>query len=631
MLAINKIFVSLLVLNLIGLVVFFNISLAERQSEAADEYEISPLGTSSASEEIIKAEDKVASDEGKTELEKVTGKSLPKKSVSGQETFESKKFRPISEEKGTKNGFTRKTNPFNLLGAYPEVLIQVPYRSKFEKPAYHKINYGLVNDDDYCDKVDQFNFENPQNMFKKMNFFSDYTLHGVVRGDVIPRLGKDTMKGISKFNSAAVEAKERTNHFDESITTFFVNKDGFHKYHEIGKHFLCATQMYNRVPGSRALIRKDELVQSVDQYADKFKDKPDCFNKQIFFPYAYRLYLKGECSEFFEKINSDAYKASLKAEPIQYIIKISHGSHSAEGVYLMDTNQTEFLNTKYDFGKKCGLDKSFLIAQSYITNPLLLDLDNKFDFRIYMLVASTNPLIVYYHDGFLRASLSEYDKFSQDRSKHLTNTHIAESTFKDAKQKKINGMTEEELRDYHIWKFEKLQDYLLKTGKINDTNWLENSLRPQFKKAIIHLVKMSSSSFWKQSNVYGLFGLDFMLDDKFNLWFIEGNPNPQLLATSEFLGKLLSKLLKNLFEIEYGLYRSRMTRVLEVVKKFQEASEQDKTAKLSDWQLKYRMAAFNRFEPQYAIGKKNSWSLVMDESLPKTKAYFGNIAPECVL
>jgi len=192
-------------------------------------------------------------------------------------------------------------------------------------------------------------------------------------------------------------------------------------------------------------------------------------------------------------------------------------------------------------------------------------------------------------------------------------------------------MTEEELRDYHIWKFEKLQDYLLETGKISDPNWLENYLRPQFKKAMIHLIKMSSGSFWKQSNVYGLFGLDFMLDDKFNLWFIEGNPNPQLLATSEFLGKLLSELLMSLFEIEYGLYRSRMTRVLEVIQRFQRASQEKKPLNMKKWQEEYRLAAFNRFEPQFAVGKNNSFSVVMDESLPKPKAYFGNIAPECVL
>ena len=33
-----------------------------------------------------------------------------------------------------------------------------------------------------------------------------------------------------------------------------------------------------------------------------------------------------------------------------------------------------------------------------------------------MLVASTNPTIVYYHDGFLRVSLKSYDKKSNDVS-----------------------------------------------------------------------------------------------------------------------------------------------------------------------------------------------------------------------
>jgi len=105
---------------------------------------------------------------------------------------------------------------------------------------------------------------------------------------------------------------------------------------------------------------------------------------------------------------------SIKTEPIQYIIKVGHGSHSANGVFILDSTETDLLNSKYDFGRKCGNETQSLVAQTYITNPLLLDFDNKFDFRIYMLIASTNPLIVYYHDGFLRASLSTYDKFSQE-------------------------------------------------------------------------------------------------------------------------------------------------------------------------------------------------------------------------
>ena len=40
--------------------------------------------------------------------------------------------------------------------------------------------------------------------------------------------------------------------------------------------------------------------------------------------------------------------------------------------------------------------------------------EHKFDFRIYMLIASTDPLIVYYHDGFTRNSMVKYDRNSKD-------------------------------------------------------------------------------------------------------------------------------------------------------------------------------------------------------------------------
>jgi len=136
---------------------------------------------------------------------------------------------------------------------------------------------------------------------------------------------------------------------------------------------------------------------------------------------------------------------------------------------------------------------------------------------------------------------------------------------------------------------------------------------------------MSSEFFWKQSNVYGLFGLDFMLDDKFNLWFIEGNPNPQLIATSEFLGGLLNKLLRSLFEIEYGLYRSRMKRVLSLIQQIQNSEEKD----YSKWKNEFKDASLNHFEPEYVPRKDNSFTLVMDEYLPKSEAYFGYIDEKC--
>jgi len=127
-----------------------------------------------------------------------------------------------------------------------------------------------------------------------------------------------------------------------------------------------------------------------------------------------QITVKEECETFFKELNSPEYIKKLETEPIQYLIKVGYGSHRAQGVFLLDTNQTAYIKRQYSNGELCGQNTRSLIAQTYVTNPLLLDFQNKFDFRVYMLVASTNPLVMYYHDGFLRVSLHPYDKYSND-------------------------------------------------------------------------------------------------------------------------------------------------------------------------------------------------------------------------
>jgi len=113
-------------------------------------------------------------------------------------------------------------------------------------------------------------------------------------------------------------------------------------------------------------------------------------------------------------INSQQYKKSLEKEPIQYLIKVGHGAHKSQGVYLLDNDKSASLKKQFKNGAACGTTKNILIAQKYITNPLLLDMNNKFDMRVYMLIASTNPMIAYYHDGYLRVSINPFDKNSKD-------------------------------------------------------------------------------------------------------------------------------------------------------------------------------------------------------------------------
>lgn len=119
-----------------------------------------------------------------------------------------------------------------------------------------------------------------------------------------------------------------------------------------------------------------------------------------------------ECVQFFQELNSEEYRLRRLDEPVTFVIKKGYGAHRAEGIYMFNQAKEKVLRSKYANGRLCGSVHAPLLAQYYIANPLLLDKNNKFDFRVYMLIASVDPLIVYYHDGFLRVSLQTYDKHS---------------------------------------------------------------------------------------------------------------------------------------------------------------------------------------------------------------------------
>jgi len=245
-----------------------------------------------------------------------------------------------------------------------------------------------------------------------------------------------------------------------------------------------------------------------------------------------------------------------------------------------------------------------------------------------MLIASTNPLIVYYHDGYLRVSVNSFNKSSTERATHLTNTFLAEQVFAEVEKSNqtLNGMNADELKDYHLWDLEDLQNYLMETGKITDPNWLGNYLRPSFQKAYIHLIKISSEHFLQQSNVYELHGLDFMLDENLKLWFIESNPNPLLIGVKP---ELIARMLIDLFEIQYAYYRSRMQRVLKIVHEMQGKIVNREEVDVDKYREMYQEASKNRLEPGYHISATNTFLLTLDDSLPGGEAYLGHLPAEC--
>ena len=77
------------------------------------------------------------------------------------------------------------------------------------------------------------------------------------------------------------------------------------------------------------------------------------------------------------------------------------------------------------------------------------------------------------------------------------------------------------------------------------------------KKKMLHIVRMVYDELLPHPGVFEIFGLDFLLDDTFNLWFLEANKSPAMMATTETKGTIQKRMIKDLLEIEYALLENK--------------------------------------------------------------------------
>lgn len=136
-------------------------------------------------------------------------------------------------------------------------------------------------------------------------------------------------------------------------------------------------------------------------------------------PYSMDLTDEVQCREFFERLKNDK-----DAPGVNWVIKKSRYSHNGEGLLLIDSEAAYKSLQVFDNGNKCNEAAGFL-AQKYIKYPFLIN-GKKFDFRVYMAIVNMDPLMILYHDGFVRITLDDYDSEATDKSKHLTNLDVAQ-------------------------------------------------------------------------------------------------------------------------------------------------------------------------------------------------------------
>ena len=176
-----------------------------------------------------------------------------------------------------------------------------------------------------------------------------------------------------------------------------------------------------------------------------------------------------ECLQFFKYASQkERLSISHAQPPSMWVLKTSSG-YGGDGVTILP-NTTLLLEW---FGNCQNTNKKEYIAQEYIKNILLIE-GRKFDVRGIVLIAGTNPYMLFYHEGYLRVSVHQFES-NGGREVHLTNSHV---------QVTSKGFDPEK----HFWTFSQFQEYLDLHLPQND-GYVYNTLIPFIKKVGLFLLQ----------------------------------------------------------------------------------------------------------------------------------------------
>jgi tubulin monoglycylase TTLL15 len=204
----------------------------------------------------------------------------------------------------------------------------------------------------------------------------------------------------------------------------------------------------------------------------------------------------------------ERFKAFIQENPTRKIVKKNHKNR---GVHIVDLKDINF-------------EPDVNIYQMFVHNPFLIE-GRAFDFGVFVLVSSINPLRIYKFDDevLLRFCPQHYKPFDPKNidkyvvyDNHLSYTDI-KSLNKTCEMFGSSAKTSFEiLLKKHGWNTDKMWK------KIDD--------------AIVKLLTKNEAKFmirteqynWTSTNSFELFRFDFIFDDKLNVYLMEVNLSPNM-------------------------------------------------------------------------------------------------------
>jgi tubulin polyglutamylase TTLL2 len=270
-------------------------------------------------------------------------------------------------------------------------------------------------------------------------------------------------------------------------------------------------QRPNHFPGERQMDRKGTMYQVLRQFSWRTHTPLD------FLPETYLLYDPTDKDRFLRRLTEEG------GMDVPWVLKKAKASRG-RGVTMMGPGSSELVELQQELTD--GPLKKGHIVQRYIQNEWTYQ-GHKCDLRVYVLVASVDPLIVLYHDGIVRTAVGLHDESNFEESKaHLTNVSQNKQNRTQWEPVKTFGQLDEELKAY-----------VQRPGVRVDTDDPVRHIRDQIKQILgVVFAAFKSRIYLSQGpdNAFALMGADFVIDDDLKVWLLEMQLGPQLVGDNHF-------------------------------------------------------------------------------------------------
>ena len=279
-------------------------------------------------------------------------------------------------------------------------------------------------------------------------------------------------------------------------------------------------QKLNHFPHSFNIGRKDAMWRNLSEMIDDFPEDYDFVPKTYIFP---------QDAEDFDKDRKESSES--KEKPSLWIFKPSASSWG-KGIKLVTKDSP-----------LPAIQKGFIISE-YLSDPHLIE-GWKYDLRVYVLVTSFDPLVIYmYNDGLVRFATGKYsldESHYEDSFVHLTNYSVQKKS-EAYNQNKSKGS--DNLRASK-WSLKTLRRVFEEHGK--DFESVERRMKDVIVKTIISVEYPVVSALNKSTRLknlcYELYGFDIIIDADLKPWILEVNISPSFSSSSPFDKDLKTKLI----------------------------------------------------------------------------------------